>query len=329
MAYTWTSNTTPATGSVAMYSLIARLVAAGWTKKSDSDGTTYSATGVQVTSGAAGANGLANNFAWVRLQSPAGAGSTELVIQRSNVNNTQWRIKVSMAAGFTGGSPGATQVPSATDEYLIGGGTDASPTFAVFFGGADGTYRYSCGADNAAPYTFWAGAFPTGGASPNHAFVLDFFTGGPAGDGYTYAVYWSNSTAFQYNTGGFVETISSASPSLAATFPKTTPTAADWVAMPPMALVTFGGTVVVPVVGGNAQGLPANPLTTKDDNFPMACGRRNLIATPCFKGVLSVMQWISNQASAIAGDTQDVTGTKDRIIFNSVSLPWDGSVPTV
>jgi hypothetical protein len=74
MAYTFSVNNSPATGAVAMYTLISTLVTAGWTKVMDSDGTTYSASGVQVTSGNVGTNGLGNSSAWVRLKAPLVGG---------------------------------------------------------------------------------------------------------------------------------------------------------------------------------------------------------------------------------------------------------------
>lgn len=44
------------------------------------------------------------------------------------------RWKVSLRAGFGGGSPSPTQVPSAVDEVvLLGGGTDAAPTYEALF----------------------------------------------------------------------------------------------------------------------------------------------------------------------------------------------------
>ena len=68
---------------------------------------------------------MANTSAWFRISNPDGV---EYVCQRG-INNLQWRVKVSPTVGFTGGSPGATQVPSATDEGIVlGGGTDASPS---------------------------------------------------------------------------------------------------------------------------------------------------------------------------------------------------------
>jgi hypothetical protein len=126
MAYVFTVNQSPATGSLAMWNFVAALIAQGWTKLADSDGTTYSNVGTQVTGGNAGAHGLGNQYAWVVLRDPSGAGGREYCIQNTFSNNLYWRIKYSQSAGFVGGAPSATQVPSATDETVpFGSGTDA------------------------------------------------------------------------------------------------------------------------------------------------------------------------------------------------------------
>ena len=106
---------------------------------------------------------MANSSAWFRIQCPTMGGVTrELCIQRGTTNLV-WKIKYSYSAGFTGGSPGATRVPSAADEKtLIGGGTDASPTFFTLFA-ADASYRIIAGAgDEDEGYTFYSAAYASG-----------------------------------------------------------------------------------------------------------------------------------------------------------------------
>jgi hypothetical protein len=160
MARTGTVNQSPATGAVAIYTVISQLVSSGWAKISDSDGTTYSSGGTQVTSGAAGAGGLGNSLAWFVLRDPG--SRRQFCFQKSSANNTQWRIKFSESAGFSGGSPGATRVPSATDEQVIlGSGTDASPTMATLLN-TDGGYRFHVISESAVVtgsnvYMFWFG----------------------------------------------------------------------------------------------------------------------------------------------------------------------------
>src|ERR1019366_386639 len=156
MSYTYSVANTPATGAAAMYIVLSSLVTAGWLVKSDSDGTTYASSGGQITGGGSGTHGLANADAWFRIQAPiVGSQHREFTFQRI-ATNASWRVKYSASAGFTGGSPAATQTPTATDEVVIvGSGTDASPTGAALFA-ADSAYRFNMIAgDSSAGYGFY------------------------------------------------------------------------------------------------------------------------------------------------------------------------------
>lgn len=153
-------------GAEAIYRLKEVLKAAGWVVKSSSDGTTYNSTGDQITGSGAGAGGMNNASAWFRIQEPGGPGRREYTFQRATGGNDhQWRIKYSANAKFTGGSPGATQTPSATDEQtLLGGGTDAAPTYASMFTAAGGGYRFHAIAQSTpegTAYGFWSFATTT------------------------------------------------------------------------------------------------------------------------------------------------------------------------
>lgn len=318
MAYTF-SKTTPATGAVAMFDLKTHLKSVGHTVKSSSDATTYNSTGDQITSGASGASGWANNNAWVRIQSPD--GYREFTIQRGTTN-VLWRVKFSRAAKFTGGSPDATHTPSATDEaIIIGGGTDASPTFATTFG-TDGGYRWNVGADSAFPYTFWSGSFLTGGGNPVAVLCQEYFLAAEPTDGNLYMVvsgananpFTNANLSLQTRTTG--STIRSLT-TLAATSPTTNidvAAAAYW----------FGnGTqLLYPDTGG-----VSNPITGKDEVLPILWARSAAVANPGYKGVGTMIKWTSLSRST--GDTLTVSTTRDRIVYGSCSLPWDGSVPTV
>lgn len=140
-------NLTPATGAVAIFDLMTFLVTAlGFVVQEASDGSSYEAdvpaNGNPITGGGSGAGGLANANAWFRIQEPPTGGSREWVFQRDATNNTDWRVKVSALDGFVGGTPDATEVPSAVDEDVMhGSGTDAVPVHAALFE-ADGTYRW-------------------------------------------------------------------------------------------------------------------------------------------------------------------------------------------
>ena len=145
-------NMIPASAEWTMYYFKEALKQAGWTVVKSSDGSTYNSSGDQITSGNSGAGGMNNNNVWWIVQSPAGAGGFQMCWQ-SGSNRTQWRLKWSHSAGFTGGSPSASQVPSASDEKVIcGGGSDASPTFYGWLAG-NGTYRAHIGCSTVYPYS--------------------------------------------------------------------------------------------------------------------------------------------------------------------------------
>ena len=321
MAFTFTKSS-PSTGSVAIYELKERLKSAGWTVLSSSDGTTYNSGGDQITGGGSGANGMANTNAWFRIRDPGGVAS--FIFQRGTTN-VLWRIKYSRSAGFTGGSPSATQTPSATDENTFwGGGTDASPTFGTLFS-TDGTYRWNVGADNAAPYGWWAGSFPIGGGNPLTALVYEPVTGAEATDSSKYVFYIASSTAgaspFLYAAGGLsTEAFASNTHAIYGYVPSAGTGA--FTTFPALALyVANGGTVVAPT------GLGTNPITTKDESFPIVFARRAAFPPSAYKGVSTLMKWCGTTRAT--GDTLTVSTSRDRIVYRDVSLPWDGTVPTV
>jgi len=181
---TFALNQTPADGAVAMYTLLQTaaypLIEPGiWSCARSGSGTggVYSVCG-SVFSAAAQ---LANPYAWFVLKSPgyvvspAPAGGLqyyrELCFQRG-ADNTQWRVKYSPRAGFTGGSPDPDTTPSATDEQVIlGGGTDALPTFGTLLP-TDGTYRMQINIYSE-DIGFYLVTYPLGSAVPNACLMMD------------------------------------------------------------------------------------------------------------------------------------------------------------
>lgn len=318
MAYSWTPNLTPATGAVAVYELKERLKAAGATVLSSSDGTTYNSSGDQITSGNSGAGGLANTNAWFRVQ--LADGVRQMTFQRGS-GNTAWRIKYSASAGFTGGSPGATQTPTASDgQVFFGGGTDASPTFATWFN-TDGTYRAHVGADNAAPYSWWFATYPTGGGTPNGGMVYDPVQVPAAADTDPVVISVAiSSGGFTAATIGAVSTSSTAARVVG--WLKHNLVGAGYVAIPGNKIASVGGGDLAP------EGAGSNPHSGNDDMFPIIYGRPTGQAAPQgYKGISSVMYW--NGTMRATGDTLTVSSSRDRLILGQVSVPWNGQVPTV
>ena len=120
---------------------------------------------------------------WVVMQSPPyvtspapPGGATyrrQLCFQRG-ADNTQWRITYSARAQFIQGSPGPGVTPSAADEQIIlGGGTDAAPTFGTLLP-ADGSYRLQINVFQGAWVPgFYFVTYPLGNPTPNACLMLD------------------------------------------------------------------------------------------------------------------------------------------------------------
>lgn len=313
MAFTFTTNQTPSTGAVATYNLIARLIAAGWTKIKDSDGTTYSSSGTQVTGGGTGTNGLGNNNAWVNLRAPS--GTREIVIQRGTTDLV-WRITYSPTA-FNSGSPAAAVVPSsANSSIILGGGTDASPTFSTWFS-SNTSYRQQMGADGASPYGFWMACYPNGGGSPNAGIVFDPVTSTPAEDADPIVIHIATAGGSAFVSAGLGSNTTST----------TVTRSCGWLAYGlggsfvalPACTYNAGGSPVAP------SGLPSNPHNTKDDGVPVIYMRRSAETAPQgYKGVSSLMYWIGTTRT-----TSSTINNKGRIVIGDVTLPWDSSTTPI
>lgn len=319
MSFAWTDSAQPATGAIAVYNLWTRLSAQGWTKKMDSDGTTYSSTGVQVTSGATGAGGLNNTNAWMRLQDPG--GTRELSFQRTT-SSLIWRVKYSASAKFTGGSPGATQTSSATDEQLLlGSGTNAAPTGATWFG-TDNTYRQHIGADSAAPYPFWMAGIPNGGGAISAAggvLIFDPVQFAEPSDADPCVIYLGSTSNTMLVTPLYSETAQTAN--VCRGYLAKGLAGEGWVTIPAIGLKTASREIYP-----NGQG--SNPHTSKDDSIPVMYARPSAIAAPTgYKGFSRMMRW--NGTGRSNGDTLTVSTTRDRIMIGDVNLPWAGTVPTL
>lgn len=159
-------NNIPATGAEAVFQWKELMKSAGGTIPRSSDGSTFNAAGDEISSGGAGAGGMANSLAWFDIILLDGR---QYSVQRDTVNNTTWRIKLSPLDGFGGGTPGITEVSSAPDEIIVlGSGTDAAPTQGTLFPN-DGLYRWNIitrddltGPAGNQVMPFWAFAIITG-----------------------------------------------------------------------------------------------------------------------------------------------------------------------
>lgn len=312
MAYQFLTNQAPATGGLAMWNLISTLIANGWTKTQDSDGTTYSSSGTQVTGGNSGTNGLDNSRAWVVLRSPAGAGGRQICIQCTFTNGEYWRLKYSKTAGFTGGTPDATTVPSATDEAIIfGGNTDASPGTVQYLP-TNNTYFQQVLVDNAAPYGFAMIVYIKITGVTNTVLIMDplLTSTYPVGEQDPMVIYC------YYVAADILTTTYFSSESVGpACWLKYGLAGAGYVRTPPMYYTNASGNTMVPgAIGQNA-------ITGEDETLPVLYARRGALSAPVgYKGVSSLMTWKGSNRT-----TGDTYNSKTRAIFGDISIPWDGT----
>ena len=172
--------------SEGMYQLKEFLKTWGWTVQGSGDGgANWSNAGVDwVTSGT-----VMNTLrAWYRIRDPGNL--REFTVQRGSTSGA-YRVKYSAVDRFTGGAPSATQTPSATDEkVLLGGGTDAVPTYAQLWDSTLGQtncfYHHMVCYDDAmnGVYGFYSFAVATYNATLVSTFICDPIATGssPAGD---------------------------------------------------------------------------------------------------------------------------------------------------
>lgn len=313
-------NVSPATGGAAVFVLKQTLKQAGWVVRSSSDGTTYNSTGDQITTGSSGAGGMSNTNAWFRIQSPAGAGGREFTFQRGTTG-PNWRIKLSHSSGFTGGSPGATQTPSATDEQLlIGAGSDAAPTFTAWLG-ADATYKVHCGADNAAPYDHYALFAVNATGVTRRWWMLTLSTGSyPTADVAPYVI-TVNTAAATHAVMGSVSTTNSNG--LGQGFFKK--------GLAGEAFTNFRAAVYAGTAATYFRtSMGVDPYAGRDVLFPVVCGRiTGTDANSGWKGAVNTGTLLWQGTSRSAGDYVDV-GSARYAYFDEIAIRWPtGVIPVL
>jgi len=346
MAYTFSVNNTPATGAVAMYLLIAALVTAGWTQVSDSDGTTYSAGGTQVTSGASGTNGLGNSSAWVRMAAPAVGGQIrELIFQRGTTNDRSWQIKYSASARFITGFPAATVTPTSTDEvYMLGAGTAATALSNWF--DVDGGFRWhiACGG-SAEFYSFNAFAVLTGASNLRNGLFLDVMATGsyPATDVDPAVMFCSATAASTVGygiqstfgfLGGAMSTVTNPAEARAWLGALSLAQASLVSNNVKVAMIPHGGTSGSVIGGVTSTG--TNPFTAKDSLLPAWWARQGTSVAPVgVKGASTLFSFGSVIRQNM--DTADTAGTKDKVFIGGAAVastqniwaPWSGVSPLI
>lgn len=316
----------PGTGAVMLFRMKTLLKSVGWTVPSSSDGITFNSSGDQITTGGTGAGGFANANAWFRIKQP-GANGREFTFQEAGGATTyQARIKYSggPGTGFTGGSPSATQTPSATDEQIfLGGGTDAAPSYSQFLDTPESNQRFNMIASDTAQgyvWLWWTNVAGTNAARSGMLFDVMLPGTFPVADQDPAVIYLDTFTSNLFNLDlGFYT---------AKGWLKKNLVGAGFVGLSAMFYRSnAGGESVFPGAGGQ------NPHTGKDDLAPIPWGRGSVQAAPFgFKGISSFLLWDS--VSRSYGDTLNVVTTKDYLILgaaggNWLAIPWNGTDLTI
>lgn len=205
MSWTAFVNQAHITKGQAFYNMFVAFQAAGWTCLGSGDGTGghYSATdGTALTNGngalVAATFSVWNTGAWFRIQQPKSTGPNgqrrEYVVQQGGAANSSLtaRVKYSpnvtgSSGGFTGGSPSASQVPSAADEEVVyGSGTDAAPTYSNWIGQTNYQFQqhmvFDTDGDDGYAFVCWTVTQGGQTCSNGYVFAMDIMRQGTGPD---------------------------------------------------------------------------------------------------------------------------------------------------
>jgi len=361
MAYTFSVNNTPSSGTVAIWAVITTLKSVGWSQLDSGDGITAGHGDGYVTGSGSGAGGLGNTGAWVRLRAPAVNGGavanqTREVLFQRGTTETAWRLKYSASAGFTGGSPSSTVSATAADQVIMmGSGTDASPGYSTFFGSA-GTYRWHICCGGAAEfYSFYVLGLLAGqrmlNSSYKIAIYMDVLAAGsyPPEDVDPCVFYCSLPWASAGGTDGFGNSswfagstlnalVTVTNPALMRAWMGPTSQADGYTNTNSVAVIMAGAANYFGSSGWDRSFLGQNSFTKKDAAIP-ALYIRFSSSTPPFgpKGFSTLFKMASAQRYAF--NLISVNTARDRLHFgmgggsglNGVLfwLPWNGSLPLI
>jgi hypothetical protein len=319
----------------------------------------YSSGAIGFTTAGGGTNGVDNTRAWMVMQQPPSsgaltvggnyAGTRQLVWQRSAVNNQQWRIKYSFSGGYTAPSVAgtATNTPVINagigdEAYIAGGGSDASPTFDQVFGaGTNGGSRLNVMADdgffvsgsNSYPYGFYLITWTAGasaGTETEHMMDPMISGSAPAGDIDPFvfrrmSTAINNSVLNPYTAQQFFGRAANANG-----------VAQCWFRLHLQGAQFTGLAGVYYTRGNSNNGFPnsypqqtgANINSNEDDLLPVIMARGASVGGfGGYKGLSSLLRYTSSIKTT--GTSMSVNSNRDRLVANTVTVPWDGSLPLV
>jgi len=330
MAFTFSTNQQPATCAACVFLFKATLKTAGWTVPSSSDGTTYNASGDQITTNTTGAGGMNNNFAWFILTQPLLDGyQRHIAIQVVNATvKNQFKIKLSWT-GFNTGSPNATTMPTAADEQYILGSAGA---FGTLLDSTENTLISNiCAGGPTEKYHFYwyTTKLATGGVGS--IFMMDYVSGANPQDYDPYIYYINgNSTAPLSGLNSFVDTTNLVFSSSTGPF--------TWINKHNVNGATGSFSRSYFSTYGDASNtgysmvgkLGTNPYDGLPETLPAYCVRSpgsGVIPPYDIKGKL--LNTMVSGTTLVTADTLNVSTSRDRVFCGPIILMWDGSIPTV
>ena len=316
-----TSATTPAHGTAAIYSLITELCSAGWLVKAWSDATTYtgsvSLSSNPYGSSSSGAGNLGNTSAWFRIAAPD--GSREWMFQRG-ANDYTWTAARSRA-GYTGGSPAATTLP-----------TDATTGQALFSAAQlfDSTMaqRWLISTESSSPYGFVAFTVQTGGGAVRTLLFDEPLASGSTETGDDDVVLFGgyyNATGF--SAGQFV--LNSASTAVGYKRFRHGLSSASNVRVDFLTL-SSNGQQQAPATGSGNQ-VASGPINSRETPVRIAIGRVGAASSTStgWCGFANRMRWSTVWSRSNGQTLYDSTNSLYWIYCAGAWVPWDSSTPSI
>lgn len=332
MAFYFSTNNTPVNHTHCMY-LLKQLfsTASGWAVTGSGDGiSNVSLTSDILTGYGNNANELGNDRAWFRVKGPSLDGyQREFTFQRIGNSSTHhmWRVKYIQFGNTSGGN--AITTPYSSDEaVVVGTGSDASPTGSSVFGStANGLTRYhACVADAASGGGFWTSSPFINNSSTNikHGFLFERMKANSFHpldqDPY---VFYRSVNDWQVNVPNY-PMFSKENLSYCYAYIRKNMTG--------QVLALTSALSYMDLTRGSADQcvhgiFGTNPHDNKDDALPIIFATRTAIQPVGYKGISSTIHIVGTNRTT--GDTFTLNTTRDRIVINYISLPWDGSIPVI
>lgn len=310
-------------GCEAMFRLKELLKTCGWTVTSSSDGTTYNAAGDQITLPGAGAGGMNNASAWFVIRDFA--SKLWYTVQRgTGGNNNALRVKVARVAPAAG-IPGATRVPSQTtaadEQILLGGGTDAAPTYGNFgtaatFSGRAEIVAWDAQENGEGFRPFFLTTVI--GAVTNGFFGLEVMEDGQYPTGDTYPMMTACGAAL--GASGSITSVNTATSSW---FSWYTP-GSVWTSYQIAAPALYGLSTILFGVGPASSLVGVSPYSTRDEGIPLLWGRPVTGTFAGFRGVGRMLRL--KGVGRNHPDTTDLASASARIYFDNLLIPWPTAV---